>query len=493
MFTDNLPPDNERGITGFRRIGGNVVSLLSSNVVNKATTFILYALVARYLSAFEFGQMSLALSFFFLFQVFALAGLEVQITRAVANDKAATGTYFVNASAVVVVFSLLAMMIQVVFIWTLNYSQDTATVILLLSLGLMPFTLSTICQAIFQAWERMRYVAYANIPVSLAKVIFAFLFLTQGWGLYALIIVILVSHIITTGIQWGLILRYITKPCLALDPPLAVSIVRSASTFLGIEVILALMTSLSTILLSKFTSETEVGFYSAAYQLMVPIQVFYRSVVDSIFPLMCRKFNLNTSSLKRITESLAELLLAVAIPAAVGLFFFSDYVLEFIYGDGFLIAGSVLRVGTWSLIATALSMALGQALYASHKEKITLRIIIVDLVVNLVFNLILISQFGLIGAAVASLLTRVVDFVQHYVSVSRQLFTISIKRIAVNSIVASLCLTAYLAVWGHQLNFLVMITAGMVYVSILAMLMIRSNGGYRHVRNQVEAWYVERA
>ncbi|MEW5961181.1 MAG: oligosaccharide flippase family protein, partial [Chloroflexota bacterium] len=84
MFTEDLNSDDERGITSLRRIGGNVASLLSSNVVNKATTFALYAMVARYLSAFEFGQMSLALTYFFLFQVLAMAGLETHITRTVA-------------------------------------------------------------------------------------------------------------------------------------------------------------------------------------------------------------------------------------------------------------------------------------------------------------------------------------------------------------------------------------------------------------------------
>jgi O-antigen/teichoic acid export membrane protein len=493
VLTENLNSDNDRGIASLRRIGGNMASLLSSNVVNKATTFALYALVARYLSAFEFGQMSLALSYFFLFQVFALAGLELQITRAVANDKAATGKYFVNGSAVVFVFSILSMIIQLTFIWALNYSKETTTVILLLSLGLLPFTLSTVCQAIFKAWERMRYIAYANIPVSVAKVIFALLLLSHGFGLYSLIILLLISHIVTMGVQWWLMFRYISKPSLHIDAHLMVSIVKSASTFLGIEVILAVMGSFSNILLSKLTSETEVGYYSAAYQLMVPIQIFYQSVVSSIFPLMCRKFNLDTSSLKRITEYLAELLLAVAIPSTIGLFFFSDFVLQLIYGNGLLPATNVLRVGIWTLIPTALSFALGQALYASNREKITLRIIIIDLVVSVVFNLILISRFGLIGAPIASLLIRTVDFFQHYVSISRRLFTISIRRIATNSVVASLCLIAYLSMWRHQLNFLVMITAGMVYVSILVLLMIWSNGGYRRLRSQVKAWYAEQA
>ena len=62
-------------IRSARRAVGNALSVLTSAAVTRATTFVLYALVARSLGTFEFGQMSLALTFFFLFQVLAVAGL----------------------------------------------------------------------------------------------------------------------------------------------------------------------------------------------------------------------------------------------------------------------------------------------------------------------------------------------------------------------------------------------------------------------------------
>lgn len=488
-----LPPDNENGLTSLRRIVSNIASLLTSNVTNKVTTFILYALVARYLSAFEFGQMSLALTFFFLFQVLALAGLETFITRAVANDKSKTGEYFINGSAVVVVFSLFSMVSQFITIRALNYGEDTAAVILLLSLGLLPFTLSTVCQAIFQAWERMRYIAYANIPVNIAKVVFAFLLLSWGYGLYALIVLLLASLAATTIIQWWLLLRYITQPRLALDLQISFSISKSASTFLGIEIVMAVTSSLNTILLSKLTTETEVGFYGAAAQLMVPLQILYQSIVVSIFPLMCQRFNLDTSSLKRISGYLTELLLVVAVPAAVGLFFLSDFVLQLLYGTDFLPAAQVLRISAWALIPIALAVALGQVLFASHRELITLRITLVNAVVSLALGLILVSQFGLVGAALAGVLTRIVDFAQHYVSVSNLLSGLSLPKIAWKSIVAALGLATYLTLAQNQPPFLLIAMAGAIYLGILLVLMIWSNGGYTRFKSQMAAWTIDRA
>src|SRR5258708_14928233 len=79
----------------LRKIGANALSILTSDVMNRATSFVVYALVARRLGTFEFGQLSLALSLFYTFQVFAVAGGQTLIVRQVAQDRSQTRMYFV--------------------------------------------------------------------------------------------------------------------------------------------------------------------------------------------------------------------------------------------------------------------------------------------------------------------------------------------------------------------------------------------------------------
>src|SRR6266705_473059 len=78
----------------LRNIGGNALSILTSDVMNRATSFVLYAMVARHLGTFEFGQLSLAFSLFYVFQVSAVAGLKILIVRDVAKDQSQTRLSF---------------------------------------------------------------------------------------------------------------------------------------------------------------------------------------------------------------------------------------------------------------------------------------------------------------------------------------------------------------------------------------------------------------
>ena len=80
------------------RIAGNTMSVLTSDVLNRATTFLVYALVSRHLDARAFGQLSVALVLFYMFQVFAVLGLPVLITREVAKNRQGTPAYFCNGA-----------------------------------------------------------------------------------------------------------------------------------------------------------------------------------------------------------------------------------------------------------------------------------------------------------------------------------------------------------------------------------------------------------
>src|SRR6201981_3128802 len=130
----------------LRNIGANALSILTSDVMNRATSFVVYAMVARRLGAFAFGQMSLALSLFYVFQIFAVSGVKTLLIREVATDCSETRKYFVNGCLIVVVMSLASLAGLFGFVRAVDYTGGTKLVVLLLSLGLFPYAISAICE-----------------------------------------------------------------------------------------------------------------------------------------------------------------------------------------------------------------------------------------------------------------------------------------------------------------------------------------------------------
>jgi O-antigen/teichoic acid export membrane protein len=199
---------------------------------------------------------------------------------------------------------------------------------------------------------------------------------------------------------------------------------------------------------------------------------------------MCRRFKGHSESLKRITETLLALLLAIALPAAVGLFLLSDAALQVVYGPEFLPASPALRIMTWTVISNAMTSALGQVLLASHKEGTSLRITMINAALNLVFGAVLVTQFGIIGAATTGLIVTTVNLIQHYVPVSKLLSGIAVRRFAWPSLVATGFMGVYVnAVAGYNL-FVIIGSAAIFYALILAALTVFSLGGFGRFREQ---------
>jgi len=468
----------------LRKISGNAISIFTSDAMNRATNFVLYALVARHLGAREFGQLSLALTLFYVFQVSAVAGVKMLITREVAKDRSQTGSYFVNACMGATFTSLCSFLALFGLVRWLHYESDTSRVILLLSAGLFPYAVSAVCEGIFQAWEQMRYIACVNLPVNAAKIGCAFLLLSRWNELIVVVLILFCSLIVIAGMEaWIVVRRFPWKA--SFQPGAALAIVRSASPFLGIEGIAAVIGSVNIVLLSKLANETQAGLFNATTQLMAPLLLVYQSFAMSIFPMMCRKAEPGLQSLKRISETAIELLLILALPAVAGLFFLGDWALSVLYKSPvFLQAFPALKVMTWTLLLRVFSCILGQALMASHREKINLRIVAVDTIVSVLVGWPLIRYFSLYGAAIAALLTSFVDFSQHYVAVSRLIPEIQVVRLVWKPFLAGACMAAYLARSSGRTNVLTGLSATFIYAVVLLAFAIWASGGLRKFKDK---------
>jgi O-antigen/teichoic acid export membrane protein len=475
----------------LRSVGGNALSILTSDVLNRATSFVLYAMVARHLGAFEFGQLSLALSLFYMFQVSAVAGLKILTVRQVANDRSQTHPYFNNGCAIVAVSSLVSFAALFLFLRLMHYSPATNGIVLLLSLGLFPYAISSVCEGLFQAWERMRYIAWVNVPANIAKMAVAYLLLAGGRGLYTVILVLLAAFFAVAAAEVWLVLRRFPAQKAPISLRFCWTTLRSSFTFLAIDKVIAIESSLNIILLSKLATETEVGLYSAAAQLLVPLALVYQSIAQSIFPVMCRWVGAGFQDLKRIVAQIMELLLALALPAVAGIFFFGRWGLSLLYKNpAFLAAVPALRIMAWILVTQVFTYVLGQVLLATHREKVTLRIVVADVLITLVAGPILIERFGLLGAAGTLFLTRFAAAVQHYVPVSRLLSGIPLGRVSWRPVIAAGCMAAYLFFVTGQEGFLVAaVSATLVYAAALLALAILSCGGIRQLRARFSyAW-----
>ncbi|HET7037835.1 MAG TPA: oligosaccharide flippase family protein [Thermomicrobiaceae bacterium] len=467
----------------WRVIAHNAGAMLASDAVNRAATFVLYTLVARRLGAEQFGQLSLALTLFYTFQILATAGLKSLVMREVARRREQAGVALVNASAVVLATSLLSIAAASVFVRLMGYAPNTAQVIVLLSLGLVPYALSAICEAVLQGVERMGLIAVANVPMNLLKIALAFAVITRGGGLEPLALVLLATQTLSLLLEWGFVARVVVRPRFTLDLGLCRRLLHATLTFLGIDGVIAISSSLNVVLLSHYRSESDVGFYNAATQLLVPVSLVLQSLVVGVVPAMCRRFGLAGGELRGLAAPVIEVLLALALPMAAGLYLLAEPAVRVLYGpDRLSPAATALQILCWGLIASALTSVLGQVLVASLRERVALRIVAVDLAVSIVAGGLLIPAFGFVGAALAALLVRVVDLILHYRPIASEFPLGLLARAAWKPALASLAMALAIQLGRPGSLPVTLLAAAAVYLVGLAGLTVAESGSPARAR-----------
>lgn len=486
--TAQVAPNNQ----GIKRKIGNAASLFANDAVTRAITFVIYMLISRYLGAEEFGQLSLTLAIFYLLQSLAPAGLKILVMREVARDRSATNQYFVNGSLVAMGTSVLALGILLIFLYLVGYSKDTVNIVLLVSVGLIPFSMAAISEAIFQAWEQIRFITIANVPLNIARGLIAFWLLSRNGNLISIAYLFLATYVITLLVEWLLYFVFIDRPTLKIDLHFSFDLLRSSATFLALQSVIAILGSFLLIVLSKIASETDAGFYNAASQIMSPIILFCQSIAMSLFPAMCRRYDAGLSPFRNFSEQLAEILNIFTIPAAVGLFVLAEPILLLLYGNQeFLAASTVLRISAVILVFKGITSVLGRMLIASKNENTLFKILVIELIVHVILGIAMTLWLGLIGAAIATLLTAVLEIILHIVPVWKALKGFRLETSLWKPFIASIVMAAYIIfVQGAGVGIVVVIlTAVMVYAIVWLALSIWTAGGFQQLKsNYIRQW-----
>ncbi|MCA9128645.1 MAG: oligosaccharide flippase family protein [Planctomycetales bacterium] len=473
------------GARSLLRLVGNAGSLLASEVLNKATTFLLYAFVARLLDVDSFGHLSLGLMLFYVFQVFASAGLPILLTREIAKEKSNTARLVTTGLAAAGLAALISSLAMALVTVIMQYDREATQVILCLALGLVPYALANVLEASFRGNERMHLIALSNVLANGVKVVGGIWLLVGGFGVVAIAGLIVAIRLLILGTDLFFYFRNTQGGLTWFRYAEVKKLLVRAIPFLGVDAVIACWSAVDVVLLSKLMSPAEVALYSASAQLIQPVTLVYRSIVGSIFPAMCRKAKSQNLSLSELTRWMVAFLLLIGLPVSLLIPRFADLLLELAYSKPeFQGAVPVMQIAALAVLTQCFTTILGHALWAADREADTLRIVIINLCVNVIVNSLMISRFGLVGAAAGSFLVSCFNVAQHVIACRSAMGALPVDWQILNPVLAGIAMV--LVVYGAPSNnrFLVAICGVAAYASVAMGLIFMRHGGMRELRSK---------
>jgi len=456
-----------------RTVVKNAGASLLYRISTPLSSFVLVFFIARFLGASGLGKYSSALSLLFIFQAVASLGFPYLITREVAQDKSKAGKFFINASFLGLLFSILAAVLMCLVV---NFISDAADVIhagLILSISLLPYVLSIVCQSLSRGFERLEHIAIAVVAGDAFKIVFGVLALYKGYGLVYLIIVIAISHFVVF-----LISLYLTVKCFSMhfyklseiDFGFCKWVMRAAPIFNLILILGTIRMNIDVLILNKMMGEVEVGIYSAAYKLLTIGTLGISVYILGVQPVVFRLFKSSAREFEILCKESSRYFFIVFLPVIAGTMILSNRFILLIYKAEFLNSAYVLDIIVWVLILTAFNQMFANALVASNRQAINLQGNIISTVSNICLNLLLIPKMGAIGAAIASVVSTLAIFAYQYLFISKYMFKIDYLDQAKKPLLASVIMGMVIfLVRDINLFILILIGLGTYLFSLLVL------------------------
>jgi O-antigen/teichoic acid export membrane protein len=173
---------------------------------------------------------------------------------------------------------------------------------------------------------------------------------------------------------------------------------------MGVSLILIqIYYTFDTVMLGFMKGEAMVGWYNAAYKIVLLFIGFATLFGTVIFPVLSRYYKESLSQLRDLLFQSSRLTLFFALPIAVGGMVLSSQIIQLVYGLSYQPSVLPLKILIWSVFTVYFNCSFAFCLLACDKQKEYMYSVLAGAIVNLILNFLLIPKYDMLGASIATI------------------------------------------------------------------------------------------
>jgi O-antigen/teichoic acid export membrane protein len=406
----------------LRRIAKNASFLSAEILLINLLSFGLVVYVTRRLGAVDFGKYAFAKALLEILIVWADLGLTKLLIRDVARDPEGLPGLVSDYFAIKLVYTVVTFGLIVCITYLLGYSLEVRRIVFILGGAYLIHSFSGLTVSVFQGFERMEYGSLLSILRSVLLVVLGVLALVSGYGVVGLCLSVLISNVIHFVLTLYLLLNRFSIRFRPIQLGRWRRIVREGCSFGVGSVFVRIFARVDSVMLSKMIGMAVVGYYNAAYNIVLVLMFLPGVLSQALFPITSRYFDTDRKRMKRVFERSYKYSVLIGFPMATGMAVLADQIIDTLYGGGYVASAAALKVLSWTLALSFATAMFGNLLNSADRQLCTTYNMIVCAVANVVMNLVLIPHYGLIGASVATVLTEVILVSLSYKAVRKYIY-----------------------------------------------------------------------
>lgn len=389
-------------------VSKNVSWILIQNIFSMICSLFVTAIVARHYGAAGYGYINFAQSFVALFSFIAIMGTNHIIMKNLSEDKIEDGIVLGSNLFIRIILAIISLLVSQ-GISLLIYDKDINILILLFNLNTILCSFDVFS---YYAQSKMqnKYISISKIisitVFSILKLLVIFLDLNINFFVLTYLIETIIYSILlyisyrkissNRNVKWKIDYSYIKE------------LLKKGKYYALASLMVTIYLRIDQVMLGTMISDkSQVGIYSAAVRIseiwtFVPI-----SIITSYKPIIINEKEKSKAKYDKELSKLYNIVSFVCFLFVVIICVFGKLGIYILYGNEYsnaYIPLIILTIGIWFGV-------LGNIHYiwmiCENKEKYSTFYSFSGCITNIIFNFLLIPKYGIIGAAIATLISQI--------------------------------------------------------------------------------------
>src|SRR3989338_7316110 len=297
----------------------NTGILFSGEIISRVLSFFLIIIIARYLGEVGLGKYSFVFAFVGIFSLLSDFGTTILMTREISRNASLAKKYLGKIFVFKLVIGLVATLLSVIVIIFTSQSLEIKTGVLLAAIAMLTYYLAFPFKAVVNAFEMQSYQSLHILSERVIAFILGFFVLYKGYGLTALLIVLVLSNASSWFIIYKLVSKNIVKLQPKLDFPFIKSFLKKSFPFWFTTIFMTIYFKIDTVMLSFMKGYGVTGWYNASYKVIDALSFIPFVVITAIFPAMSKFYKKSNNLLYILYEKSFYYLALLAIPLGIGM------------------------------------------------------------------------------------------------------------------------------------------------------------------------------
>lgn len=383
----------------------NASWIIVCKIIQSLISLVIGMISARYLGPSNYGIINYAASVVAFVLPIMQLGLNQTLVRELIATPDKEGDILGTSLTINIISSVVCILGTIAFVSIANAGEtETIIVCILYSFSLL-FQATDMIQYWFQAKLLSKFPSIATLSaytvVALYKVFLLVTHKSVEWFAVSNVIDYLLISII-------LVIAYkkLGGDRFSFNFKLGKEMLSRSKYYIIPSLMVMIFQNTDKIMLKLMIGEKATGFYSAAITCIGISGFVFAAIIDSARPVILEEKGRNIEVYENRVIQLYSIITCLSFLQSIAMTVLAKPLVLFLYGKDYVQTISILRVAVWYVTFSYYGSVRNIWILAENKQKYLLKINIWGALANVFLNWLLIPVMGVLGAAVASLITQ---------------------------------------------------------------------------------------